>query len=62
MDLESSGIRTREDRADACMGYLTDKPYNFLKRNIPFVILHPEDYGVDSFLKHAHRQSFESSR
>ncbi len=38
-----------EGRADACMAYATDEPYELLKRNIPCVVFRPEEYGINSY-------------
>ena len=38
-----------EGRADACVGYITDEPYELQKANAPYVIFDPRDYGADYY-------------
>lgn len=35
-----------DGRADACVGYVTDEPFELSARGIPYVVFQPRDYGV----------------
>lgn len=36
-------------KVDAMVGYVTDQPYQLIKRNIPFHIIDPRSYGIDFY-------------